>query len=815
MTDSAAKTSPASHASPAADEGASRDFVRALIDQDLEAERHQRVVTRFPPEPNGFLHVGHAKSICLNFGLAEEYGAAGYPTACHLRFDDTNPETEDPRYVASIQEDVRWLGFTWHDAKYHASDYFERFYAFAEELVRQGKAYVDDLSEEKIREHRGTVTEAGRPSPYRDRSPEENLDLLRRMREGEFPDGSRVLRAKIDMAHPNMKMRDPLLYRIRHAEHYRRGDRWKIYPMYDFAHCLSDSIEGITHSLCTLEFENNRDIYDWVLENLEVPRPRPHQYEFARLRLTYTVLSKRKLLELVETGLVHGWDDPRMPTLSGLRRRGYTAASIRAFCEQIGVSKANSVVDVGQLEHAIRDDLNHQAPRVLAVLDPLKVVVTNYPEGEEEMLEAPYFPRDIGKEGSRELPFSRELYIERGDFMEEPVKGFRRLAPGREVRLRYAYFLTCDEVVKDPESGEITELRCTYDPETRGGSAPDGRSPKGTIHWVSARHAIPVEARLYDRLFTLEEPDQPPEGRDWKDFLNPDSLEVIETAWAEPSLASAEAGSRFQLERHGYFYVDPQGEPRAAENGVLDGRPVLNRIVPLKDTWARRSRQDAAGAGEAAPGTRKAAKQAAKKPAAAPSPAPPKEPELTADEAETARALTAEHGLGEQDAAVLARHPELAALFREGVDGAAAAPSSRARAVANWVINEAARDLKDRPAGDLPFGGREIGKLVDLIEAGTLSTALAKDVYAAMLAGEGDPEAITAARGLAQVNDDGALREAVEGVLAAHPDELATYREGKKNLFGFFMGKLMQATRGKANPKRATELLRERLEREG
>ncbi len=549
---------------------APRDFVRAMVVRDLASGKYGgRVKTRFPPEPNGYLHVGHAKAICLDFGVASEFGGT-----CNLRFDDTNPEAEDQEYVEAIRRDVRWLGFEWDEERY-ASDYYERLYDYALELIQAGKAYVDDLSDEEISAYRGTVTEPGRPSPWRERAVEENLDFFQRMRSGEFPDGSRVLRARIDLAHPNMKMRDPILYRILRATHYRRGDAWSIYPLYDFAHCLSDSIEGITHSLCTLEFENNRAIYDWILENTSVPRPRPEQTEFARLNLSYTILSKRKLLQLVDEGRVEGWDDPRMPTLAGLRRRGVTPEAIRSFSEAIGVAKANSVVDVAMLEHAIRDDLNARAPRVLCVLRPLKVVLTNYPEDRVEWLDAPYWPRDIPREGSRQLPFSRTLFIERDDFMEEPPKGYFRLAPGREVRLRYGYFIRCEEVVKDG-SGEIVELRCTYDPATRGGQAPDGRRVQGTIHWVSAEHALPIEARLYDRLFL----DENPTGTAFEGSLNPSSLELLRSAVAEPSLAGTAPGSHFQFERLGYFYLDPESQ--------VPDRLVFNRTVTLRATWSRR-----------------------------------------------------------------------------------------------------------------------------------------------------------------------------------------------------------------------------------
>jgi glutaminyl-tRNA synthetase len=527
--------------------------------------------TRFPPEPNGFLHLGHAKSICLNFGIAQEFGGR-----CNLRFDDTNPATEDVRYVEAIQQDVQWLGFQW-DGLYYASDYFEQLYAIAERLVEQGKAYVDDQTEEQIRTNRGTVTSAGTPSPWRDRSPAENLDLLRRMKAGEFTDGSKVLRAKIDMAHPNMIMRDPLLLRIRHAHHYRRGNDWCIYPLYDFAHGLSDAIEGITRSLCTLEFKDARDIYDWLVREAGFERP-PTQIEFARLELDYTVLSKRKLLRLVNEGHVAGWDDPRMPTIAGLRRRGVRPEAIRAFAEVIGVARKDARVEIATFEHAIRNDLNMEVPRVLCVLNPLKVVLTNYPEGQVEWMDASSYPHDVPKTGSRPVPFSRELYVDRDDFMEDPPKKFYRLAPGREVRLRFGYLITCQEVVKN-DAGEVVELRCTYDPATRSGSAPDGRKVQGTIHWVSATHAVSCEVRLYDRLFSNPDPDDVPEGQDFLASLNPQSLVVVSDAKIEPGVAQDPVGSRYQFERVGYFMSDVE-ESRPE-------RPVFNRIVGLRDSWAK------------------------------------------------------------------------------------------------------------------------------------------------------------------------------------------------------------------------------------
>ncbi len=555
------------------------DFIRAIVIEDRRRGKHGgRVHTRFPPEPNGYLHIGHAKSIVLNFGIAREFGGK-----CNLRFDDTNPLKESTEYVESIMEDVHWLGYDWEERLFYASDYFDRLYEYALQLIREGKAYVDGLSPEEIREHRGTLTEPGRPSPYRDRPVAENLDLFQRMKAGEFPDGQYILRAKIDMSSPNINLRDPTIYRIRHAAHHRSGDKWCIYPMYDFTHCLSDSIEGITHSICTLEFENNRPLYDWFLDELRVPH-HPQQIEFARLNLTYTVLSKRKLLELVQGGHVSGWDDPRMPTLRGMRRRGYTPEAIRRFCEAIGVSKVVSTVDIALLEHYLREDLNRRAPRVMAVLRPLKVTIENYPEGKVEWLEALNNPEDESM-GTRQVPFSRVLYIERDDFREDPPKKFFRLAPGREIRLKHAYYIKCVGVIKDPQSGEVVELRCTYDPDTRGGWSADGRMVKGTAHWVSAAHALDAEVRLYDRLFRAENPEEAPEGGTYLDNLNPDSLQILTGCKVEPGLKGAKAGDRFQFLRQGYFCLD--ADEAAGGPGDGGGRLVFNQTVSLKDSWAK------------------------------------------------------------------------------------------------------------------------------------------------------------------------------------------------------------------------------------
>ncbi len=556
---------------------AGHDFIRSIVIEDLGNNKNGgRVATRFPPEPNGYLHIGHAKSICLNFGIASEFGGK-----CNLRFDDTNPAKEDVEYVDAIQADVRWLGFDWEDRLYYASDYFGRLYDYAVQLIRLGKAYVDSLDADQIREYRGTLTEPGRESPHRNRSIEENLDLFARMRNGEFEDGAHVLRAKIDMASGNVNLRDPILYRIRRVSHHRTGDAWCIYPMYDFAHALSDSIEGITHSICTLEFEDHRPLYDWFLDVLQVER-HPQQIEFARLNLNYTVMSKRKLLQLVEERYVTGWDDPRMPTIGGLRRRGYTPESIRSFCDRIGVAKRDSMVDVALLEHSVREDLNRRAPRVMAVLQPLKVVIDNFPEGQVEEVEAVNNPEDASM-GTRKLPFSRVLYIERDDFRENPPKKFFRLSPGNEVRLRYAYIIKCVGVVKDETTGEIVELHCTYDPATRSGTP--GRSVKGTLHWVSALDAIDGEVRIYDRLFSVEDPGADAAG-DWKSKLNPDSLKVLTGCKLEPGLASASPGMRFQFERQGYFCVDPDS---------FGDSLVFNRTVSLRDTWAKIEQAQKAG----------------------------------------------------------------------------------------------------------------------------------------------------------------------------------------------------------------------------
>lgn len=778
--------------------GESVDFIRAVVNEHMRTGKYDgQVITRFPPEPNGYPHIGHAKSICLNFGIAQDYGGR-----CHLRMDDTNPTTEDEEYVRALQDAVHWLGFDWGKHMYYASDYFGQLYAFAEQLIIDGKAYVDSLNEEQIREYRGTVTESGRPSPYRSRSVEENLDLLRRMRAGEFADGAHVLRAKGDMASPNMKLRDPLLYRIRHAHHYRTGDEWCIYPMYDFAHPLSDAIEGVTHSICTLEFENNRDIYDWLADNL-LEEPRPHQYEFARLNLDYTIMSKRKLLQLVQEHHVNGWDDPRLPTIAGLRRRGVTPEAIRTFCDKIGVSKANSRVDMALLEHCIRDDLNTKAPRVMAVLRPLKVVITNYPEGQTEELDASFWPRDVPKEGSRPVPFTREIYIEQDDFMENPPKGFHRLLPGGEVRLRYAYIIKCDEVIKDAE-GNVTELRCTYQPESRGGAAVDGRKVKGTIHWVSAVHAVPIEVRLYARLFTTPNPEEVEEGKRFQDYINPDSLEVLRNSLVEPSVANAAPGDRFQFERQGYFVAD-----------MVDSKPgalVFNLVVDLRDSWAKVAQA------ESTPATpQREAKASAPKSTPPPSDSNPSSRKSKTEVRDAVRAqqpelaarltrYTTELGLPFDDADVLTGDLALARFFEDAV-----AVHGNAKNVANWVLNEVLRELKEKPIDSLPFGGAQLGQLVALVDSNAISSGAGKEVFGELMARGGDPKAIVEAHGLQQVSDAAQLLPLIDSVIAANAEKAAQYRSGKTGLLGFFVGQVMRQIGSKANPQVVQALVQERL----
>ena len=771
-----------------------QDFVRAIIADDVESGKHGgKVVTRFPPEPNGYLHIGHAKSICLNFGAAAEHSGI-----THLRFDDTNPETEDELYVRSIQEDVRWLGFDWGEHLYFASDYFERLYEYATELIRAGKAYVDSSSGEDIRELRGTVGEPGTESPFRNRTVAENLDLFGRMRAGEFEDGEHVLRARIDMASNNMLMRDPVLYRIRHADHYRTGGDWCIYPLYDFTHCLSDSMEGITHSVCTLEFENNRELYDWVLVNVDVPRPPPRQYEMARLNLEYTVLSKRMFLTLVNDGHVSGWDDPRMPTIAGLRRRGVPARALRTFCDMIGVAKTENRVDIGKLEYAIRDELNHESPRVMCVLRPLRVVIVNYPEEEIQALEAPYFPKDVGKEGSRTIPFTRELFIEESDFEEAPPEGFKRLIPGEEVRLRYGYVIRCVEVITD-DAGNVTELHCTYDPETRGGNTPDGRKVRGTIHWVSTSDSLPAEVRLYDRLFIKADPEDVEEGEDFTVHLNPDSLVVLNESRIERSVAADSSEQAYQFERTGYFVADS-----------VDSTPeklVYNRTVTLRDSWAKTLEASTIGSEtKAASSTesRTGADEPARKDA---SPAPRAIRPEDVEAARTYDELVSDSGLSEAEASVLAQDTELLGLFR-----VASAHTGDPATLAKWVVNEVPRIREGRPVADLHFGGVELGRLVDLVSSDAVSGRAARDVLSVLATDGGDPASVIEARGLGQVSDASTLEPLVAAVMERSPEKVEAYRSGKIGLLGFFVGQVMSETKGAADPELTQRMLRDALD---
>ena len=753
------------------------NFLRSIIESDLKSGKHDSVVTRFPPEPNGYPHIGHAKSICLNFGLARDFGGR-----CHLRMDDTNPSTEDMEYVEALKKDVQWLGFDWGEHLYFASDYFEELYAFAQGLIRAGKAYVCSLSEEETRAMRGTVSEPGTPSPHRSRSVAENLKLFQEMRDGNYPEGAHVLRAKIDMSNPNMKMRDPLLYRIRHEHHYRRGNEWCLYPMYDFAHCLSDSLEGITHSICTLEFENNRELYDWIIENCETSAT-PRQYEFARLNLNYSVMSKRKLLRLVKEGHVDGWDDPRMFTLSGLRRRGYTPASIREFADRIGVAKANSTVDVGILEYCVRDDLNDKAPRVMAVLDPLKVVIENYPEGQEEFLSAPFWPPGHPSSDERLLPFSREIYIEREDFMEVPTKKFFRLAPGKEVRLRHAYVIRCNAIIKD-DDGRVVELRCTYDADTKSGSGAAGKRVKGTLHWVSIPHALKAEVRLYDRLFSSENPDA--EEGEFIDYLNPVSLEVRHVP-VEPGLSELSSG-HVQFERQGYFYVDPvDSKP---------GTPVFNRVVSLKDSWAKK-----------------------------PAPQPVKTPKVVSDAQEGASKedvwadrlasdpvmaenyhLLLSDSVATEEASTLASDSALMDFYNE-----ARAHVRDAVLLSKWMANELAGVLKHAELSSLPFGPADFGSMVGMIESERISGKIGKTVLAAMVDGEGSAEKIVAERGLEQISDPSILGALIQEIVESNPNQAEQFRNGNARMLGFFVGQVMKRTGGKANPAVANALLRDLL----
>ncbi len=740
-----------------------KDFLRRVVEEDLESNKYNQIVTRFPPEPNGFPHIGHAKSISINFGIAKDYNGL-----CNLRMDDTNPTTEDTQYVEALKDAVEWLGFKWNGDVRYTSDYFERLYNYAIELIKMGKAYVDSTSEEEMRELRGTVTKAGKRSKYARRSVEENLDLFERMKNGEFAEGEHILRAKIDMSSPNMKMRDPLMYRIRHAHHFRAGDKWAIYPMYDFAHCLSDYIEGVTHSICTLEFENNRDIYDWVLDTLGLEPPRPYQHEFARLNINYTVMSKRKLLELVEGGYVSGWDDPRLPTIAGYKRRGYTPESILNFCNSIGVAKANSMVDVAQLEFAIRDDLNSKVPRVMSVLDPLKITITNY-EGIEE-IDAPYYPHDVPKEGTRKLPFSKEIYIDRSDFSENPEKGYFRLTPNQPVRLKYAYIISCKEVIKDA-NGDVVEIKAEYHPDSKSGQDTSGIKVKSAIQWVEANMAKKIEVRLYDRLFKTETP----EG---VEDINPNSLKIIKDALIEPAVITQKPDVRFQFEREGYFYADPIE--------YSDEKPLFNKIVGLKESSSKK---------------KKAPKPRAKvepKSVQIDGEVTPMTPE---EEALFAR-YTSELKLNSEVANTLARDNQLSSFYEEALL-ALNSPVS----IANIVTNDVARELKQKEINELKFSAKDIAELVKMIDDELISSKIAKQVFEEMNKRGENPREIVASKGLVQISDPAVLLPIIDEVIAKNPENVEKFRGGNTKLLGFFVGQVLKATKGKGNPKVVNELV--------
>jgi len=744
----------------------SKNFLCTIVEEDLKSGKYKEIVTRFPPEPNGFPHIGHAKSIFINFGIARDYNGH-----CNLRMDDTNPTKEDTKYVEALKDAVEWLGYDFDNNVHFTSDYFPKLYNYAIELIKMGKAYVDSTNEEEMRELRGTVTEAGKRSKFADRSVEENLDLFERMKKGEFKDGEHVLRAKIDMSAANMKMRDPLMYRIRHAHHFRAGDEWSIYPMYDFAHCLSDYIEGVTHSICTLEFENNRDIYNWVLDTLCLELPRPYQHEFARLGINYTVMSKRKLLELVEGGQVSGWDDPRLPTIAGYKRKGYTPEAILNFCDSVGVAKANSMVDVAQLEFCIRDDLNKKVPRVMCVLDPLKVTIQNY-NGSEE-IDASYYPDDVPKEGSRKLPFSREIYIERDDFMENPPKGYFRLTPEQPVRLKHAYIISCKEVIKDA-SGKIVEIKAEYHTDSKSGSDTSGIKVKSAIQWVSAAEAKVVEVRLYDRLFSTEAPDG-------VEDINPDSLKVIKNALIEPAVITEKPDERFQFERQGYFYADPID--------YTDEKPVFNKIVGLKDSWGKKKKSlDTPN-----PQAKKVQVDGAV---------------VTMSESEQILfdKYTRELGLNSEVANTLARDEQLSSFYEESLS-ILNSPVS----LANIVSNEVARELKQMQASELKFTAKQITQLVKIVDDGTISNKIAKQVFEDMVKSGANPIQIVEDKGLVQISDPAKISPIIDEIIAKNPDNVAKFKAGNTKLLGFFVGQVLKNTGGKANPKVVNSLVSQKL----
>jgi len=742
-----------------------KDFLRTIVQDDLKSGKYKKVITRFPPEPNGFPHIGHAKSIAINFGIARDYNGH-----CNLRMDDTNPTTEDTTYVEALKNAVEWLGFEWKDDVRYTSDYFHQLYAWAQELIKMEKAYVDSLDEETMREYRGTVKEPGKRSKYAERSVEENLDLLEKMKNGEFKDGEHVLRAKIDMSAANMKMRDPLLYRIRHAHHYRAGNEWAIYPMYDFGHCLSDYIEGVTHSICTLEFENNREIYDWMIDTLGLEPPRPYQYEFARLNINYTVMSKRKLLELVNEKYVYGWDDPRLPTIAGLRRRGYTPESILNFCESVGVAKANSTVDVAQLEFAIRDDLNTKVPRVMCVLDPLKVTIENY-QGDEE-LDGSYYPEDVPKEGSRKIPFSKEIYIERDDFEENPPKGYFRLTPDQAVRLRYGYIITCKEVIKD-ENGNITEIIAEYNPNSKSGSDTSGIKVKSAIQWVEAKTAKAVEVRLYDRLYKCEAP----EGLE---DLNPDSLKIINNALIEPAVITDKPDERFQFERQGYFYADPVD--------YTNEKPVFNKIVGLKDSWGKKKKVP-----QNTPKEKKVQIDGEVEP-------------MTEEQQNLFDKYTKELKLNDMVADILARDEKLSSFYSDAL-----AVNNSPVSIANLVANDVAKELKEKEISDLKFNAAQIAELVKMLDDETISSKIAKQVFEEMVKTGENPNKIVEDKGLVQISDPTVIEPIIDEIIAKNPENVEKFKAGNNKLLGFFVGQTLKATGGKANPQVVNQLVAKKL----
>lgn len=743
----------------------SKDFLRTIVEDDLKSGKYKEIVTRFPPEPNGFPHIGHAKSIVINFGIAKDYHGC-----CTLRMDDTDPTKENTVYVDALKDAVKWLGFKWEGDVRYTSDYFNKLYDYARSLIKMGKAYVDSLNEEEMREYRGTVTKPGKRSKYAKRTIQENLDLFERMRNGEFKDGEHVLRAKIDMSAANMKMRDPLLYRIRHAHHFRTKDKWSIYPMYDFAHCLSDYIEGVTHSFCTLEFENNRELYNWVLDTLKLKPPRPYQYEFARLNISYTVMSKRKLLELVESRQVSGWDDPRLPTIAGLRRRGYTPESILNFCNQIGIAKANSMVDVAQLEFCIRDDLNKKVPRVMCVLDPLKVTIENY-EGSEE-LDASYYPDDVPKEGSRKLSFSKEIYIDRRDFNENPPKGYFRLTPKQPVRLKHAYIITCKEVIKD-DNGNIVEIKAIYHKNSKSGSDNSGIKVKSAIGWVDAKSAKKAEVRVYDRLFKTKTP------QGLKD-INRNSLKIIKNALIEEAVISQKPDIRFQFEREGYFYADPID--------YCDEKPVFNKIVGLKDSWSKKEKE-----------SKEAPKPQIKKAQTDGKAAP-----MSEIEQKLFDRYTSELGLNSEVANILARDDKLSSFYEDALS-----ENSSPVTIANIVTNEVAKELKEKD--ELKFSPSDIAELAKMIDDGAISSKIAKEVFQEMTKNGETPTQIVETKGLIQISDPSKISPVIDEIIAKNPDNVAKFKAGNSKLLGFFVGQVLKNTGGKANPKVVNELVIKKL----